>query len=177
MSKPKETETETATENQDQSQAIATHGSNVPTTTTSSLPSGSGSLDNALDFQRALQAVSAGFDNFDKVADILESDASFNIIDAYLVRDFVDQSTGETADKVVWKLELQDSGEIKQCMQSDSGVRRQIVNLFERGRIEGYKVELRNYKFKTKPTGKPSPAIIFDDTNREIFINGQKVLI
>lgn len=137
----------------------------------------SGSMENVLDLQRALQAVSSGFDNFDKVADILEKDAMFNIIDAYTVPDFVDQTTGEVSDKIVWKLEMQDGGDIKQCMQSMSGIRKQIVKLFEIGRIEGYKIELRNYKFKQKNTGKPSPATIFDDSKRVVMVNGAPVNI
>lgn len=141
------------------------------------LQGGSGSLENALDFQRALQAVSAGFDSLDKVEDILSRDLMFNIIDGYLVRDYVDQTDGSISDKIVFKLEMQESGEIKQVMQSDSGVRRQILALFERGRLEGMKVELRNYKFKLKPTGKPSPAKIFDDSKRQIFVNGRQVMI
>jgi hypothetical protein len=171
--KNKEVETDVVADDQT---AIATQADNqVQRAQSQALSNGSGNIGNQLDFQRALSAVSEGFDDFYKVEDLVQNQRLFTILDAYTITDFEDKSTGEVSDKFVFKLAFEDSGETVKIMQASSGVRKQIVALFERGRLEGISVELRHYRMTTKSTGQIQPAKIFDDSLREVWVNGKRM--
>lgn len=114
----------------------------------------------ALELKEKLHAISIGLDDKTKASMIMKRGDVFTIIDAFMIKGFVDKNTGDISDKMVFVLEFP-QGDMQVVMQSDTRPRREIVETFEIARALSGHAKFGPYLMAEKDTGKPQPALIF----------------
>lgn len=114
----------------------------------------------ALELKEKLHSATIGLDDRVKAGKIMERGDQFMIIDAFTVVDYLDKSSGEVSDKHVFVLEFL-QGDVSAIMQSTTGPRKEIADIFQLARALGGKALMGPYKMEEKNTGKPQPALIF----------------
>lgn len=114
----------------------------------------------AIELREKLHSIQLGLDDKTKASNILKRGDPFTIIDAIIVRDFLDKRNGEISDKMVFVLEFA-QGDTQVVMQSDTRQRRELAETFAAARALGARCEMGPYTMEEKETGQPQPALIF----------------
>lgn len=115
----------------------------------------------ALELKEKLYQISIGLDDRIKASKIMQRGSEFTLIDAFIVKDFVDKRNGDISDKMVFALEFP-QGDVQVIMQSDTRFRRELAETFQLARALGGKARFGPYLMIEKDTGQPQPALIFE---------------